>query len=109
MIIALRRCGNRVSSKLDFCVNEGLKKLYCCKSEHDENANGPSKEGPPEEPTTCCMSNCPNCVWVEYATKLSEYYKDGGEKAIKEINEKITDPGVKAYILMEIRMRNKSV
>lgn len=62
---------------------------------------------PPEEPTTCCMSGCPNCVWLEYAEKLTEYYKDGGEKSIKEINEKITDPSIKAYLLHEIRIRNK--
>lgn len=69
-----------------------------------DNAETPK---PPEEPTTCCMSGCANCVWLEYAEKLSEYYKDGGEKSIKEINEKISDPNIKAYLLHELRMRMK--
>lgn len=73
--------------------------------------NGKSEEKPtlatPEEPTTCCMSGCANCVWLEYAEKLAEYYKDGGEQAVKEINEKITDPNIKAYLLHELRMKNK--
>ncbi|XP_018578089.1 oxidoreductase-like domain-containing protein 1 [Anoplophora glabripennis] len=60
----------------------------------------------PEAPTSCCMSGCANCVWLEYAEKLSEYYKDGGEQAIKEINEKVTDPNMKAFLLFELRMRN---
>lgn len=60
-----------------------------------------------EVPTTCCMSGCANCVWLDYAEKLNEYFKDGGEKAIKEIEEKITDANVKSFLLHEIRMRNK--
>nr|CAH7721950.1 unnamed protein product [Callosobruchus chinensis] len=61
----------------------------------------------PEVPTNCCMSGCPTCVWFDYAEKLVEHYKDGDEKAIKEINEKITDPSLKSYILFELRMRLK--
>ncbi|KAJ8915174.1 hypothetical protein NQ315_000427 [Exocentrus adspersus] len=60
----------------------------------------------PEEPTTCCMSGCSNCVWLDYAEKLSEYYRDRGERAVKEINEKVTDPSIKAFLLHELRMRN---
>lgn len=60
-----------------------------------------------EAPTTCCMSGCANCVWVEYADKVTQYFRDGGEKAIKEINEKIEDANIKAFILHELRMRNK--
>lgn len=54
------------------------------------------------------MSGCANCVWLEYAEKLTEYFKDGGERAIKEINEKVDDPSVKAFLLQELRMRKKS-
>ncbi|CAH1996921.1 unnamed protein product [Acanthoscelides obtectus] len=64
-------------------------------------------EGPPEEPTNCCMSGCPTCVWLDYAEKLVEYYKDGDEKALKEIDEKITDPSLKSYLFFELRMRLK--
>lgn len=60
----------------------------------------------PEAPTTCCMSGCANCVWLEYAEKVTQYFKDGGEKAINEINEKVDDPNIKAFILHELRMRN---
>nr|CAI5829141.1 unnamed protein product [Callosobruchus analis] len=62
---------------------------------------------PPEVPTNCCMSGCPTCVWLDYAEKLLERYKDGDQKAIKEINEKITDPSLKSYLLFELRMRLK--
>lgn len=80
------------------------------KSENDEigskkNDKGQKKEYP-EEPTTCCMSGCANCVWLDYAEKLSEYYRDGGEQAIKEINEKVADPNIRAFLLHELRMRN---
>lgn len=61
-----------------------------------------------EEPTTCCMSGCANCVWLDYADKLSEYFKDGGEKALKEINEKVSDPNIKTFLLHELRMRSKT-
>lgn len=62
----------------------------------------------PEEPTTCCMSGCPNCVWLDYAEKLSAYFQDGGERAVKEISEKVQDSNVRAFLLHELRMRNKS-
>lgn len=61
----------------------------------------------PEEPTTCCMSGCANCVWLEYAEKLTEYYKDGGDLALKEINDNVTDSNIKAFLLHELRMRNR--
>ncbi|KAJ8984670.1 hypothetical protein NQ317_015761 [Molorchus minor] len=60
----------------------------------------------PEEPSTCCMSGCANCVWIEYAEALTEYFKDGGDQALKEINEKVTDPNIKSFLLHELRMRN---
>lgn len=62
----------------------------------------------PEEPTTCCTSGCPNCVWLNYAEKLSAHFQDGGEKAIQEISEKVQDSNVRAFLLHELRMRNKN-
>lgn len=73
-------------------------------NEKKSTANRPKL---PEEPTTCCMSGCANCVWLDYAEKLTEYYRDGGERAIKEINDNITDTNIKAFLLHELRMRNK--
>lgn len=62
----------------------------------------------PKEPTTCCMSGCANCVWLDYADKLSGYFKDGGERALKEINEKVHDPNIKTFLLFELRMKSKT-
>lgn len=61
----------------------------------------------PEEPTTCCMSGCANCVWLDYAEKLCQYYNDGGEEALKKINENVSDLSIKAFILHEWRMRQQ--
>ncbi|CAL4122271.1 unnamed protein product [Meganyctiphanes norvegica] len=62
-----------------------------------------SLPAPPEPPTTCCMSACPNCVWIDYADMLTNYYKDGGELAMKAVEKEVEDPNIKAFILMEIR------
>ncbi|KAG8231035.1 hypothetical protein J437_LFUL010813 [Ladona fulva] len=55
-----------------------------------------------EEPTTCCMSGCANCVWIQYAEELSKRYRDGGEKA-REAIMKISDPNMKAFLLTELK------
>lgn len=61
-----------------------------------------------DPPTTCCGSGCLNCVWVSYAEKLAEHYCDGGLEAERTIEKEVTDPSLKAYILMEVRMKRKS-
>ena len=61
----------------------------------------------PEPPTNCCMSACPNCVWVQYAQDLTELFADGGERSRKIILEKVTDPNMRAFLMLELRTIKK--
>lgn len=62
----------------------------------------------PEEPTNCCMSGCSNCVWIQYAAELSKLMKDGDVKAKKIIMERVKDPNLRAFLLMELKqLQNK--
>lgn len=61
----------------------------------------PGKGPPPDPPDICCMSGCPNCVWIQYADQLKRYYCDGGKKAREEIM-KIENHNLRAYLLLEI-------
>lgn len=60
---------------------------------------------PPTPPTTCCMSGCHNCVWIEYADCLAEHYRDGGVEACRMIEKEVEDPSLRAFILMEVRLK----
>lgn len=60
----------------------------------------------PEEPTTCCMSGCANCVWVEYAEKLKIILANSDGKRVKQmILDKINDPTMKAFLSAELRLK----
>lgn len=72
----------------------------------DINCNSSVESTDLEEPTTCCMSGCPNCVWIQYAEKLSQRFNNSSDDVQKIIMEKITDPNMKAFLSMELRCRN---
>ena len=57
----------------------------------------------PPEPTTCCMSGCANCVWIEYAKEISKLLDGNSEKATEIILNKISDPNLKVFLRMELK------
>ncbi|XP_033214520.1 uncharacterized protein LOC117171379 [Belonocnema kinseyi] len=59
-----------------------------------------------EEPTNCCMSGCANCVWLQYAEKVSQIMTENDKDVQKIILEKIQDPNMRAFLQMELRCRN---
>lgn len=65
---------------------------------------GPLPVPPPEG--LCCMSSCQNCVWLQYADELADYFKDGGKKAEEALND-VPDVNLKAFLKMELRMKKK--
>ena len=60
-----------------------------------------------EPPTTCCMSGCPNCVWLEYAEALTKTLckSDVSKDKIRKELDNIEDQNIKAFIMMELRTR----
>ncbi|KXJ79869.1 hypothetical protein RP20_CCG027596 [Aedes albopictus] len=79
-------------------------RLFCSAKNGKSNDSNPGKhiELPPE-PTTCCMSGCQNCVWIEYANELTKLLDDGGEQAREIVLQKITDPSLKMFLRMELQ------
>jgi len=64
----------------------------------------------PSLPTTCCMSGCANCVWLDYADEMVSYYKLKGEQMdfgslLREVEKNIDDPMIKAFITMELKSK----
>lgn len=62
----------------------------------------------PPPPENCCMSNCANCVWIEYAHELERMFHDGGSTAKKLILQKMQDPGMKAFLSLELALGTKA-
>ena len=68
-----------------------------------------SKSGPPPPPPAglCCMSGCSNCVWIQHAQNLIEYYKHSGkakESILQLIDKEVEDQSLKAYLKFEINL-----
>lgn len=60
----------------------------------------------PKEPTTCCMSGCANCVWIEYAEKVKHILVDNDSEQIRKmVLDKIQDPNMKAFLSMELKSK----
>ncbi|XP_063240988.1 oxidoreductase-like domain-containing protein 1 isoform X1 [Bacillus rossius redtenbacheri] len=57
----------------------------------------------PEEPTNCCMSGCTNCVWIAYAERLGQVFRDGGRRARETVLSRVSDPSMRAFLLTELR------
>jgi hypothetical protein len=69
-----------------------------------QNANKELTKVLLDPPTNCCMSGCSNCVWIAYAENLAKLSVEGGEQAIKIIEQHVSDPCLKAFLLTELRM-----
>ncbi|XP_017762882.1 PREDICTED: oxidoreductase-like domain-containing protein 1 [Eufriesea mexicana] len=91
----LKRFINRTSSILssEEKVTEG--------NEHDDASSIDDMS----EPTNCCMSGCANCVWIEYAEKLSATLEKSDLDVQKLIIDKVQDPNMKAFLSMELKFR----
>lgn len=60
----------------------------------------------PEEPMTCCMRGCANCVWIEYAETIKNMLKDcDSEQVSKIILDKVQDPNMKAFLATELKSK----
>nr|XP_032826118.1 oxidoreductase-like domain-containing protein 1 [Petromyzon marinus] len=79
---------------------------------HTLRASPPSQPPPtlsppiPEPPVgLCCMSGCPNCVWLSYAEELLSRYGDGdgAQAALDAVSTHVSDPSLRAFLEMELR------
>ncbi|XP_055325317.1 oxidoreductase-like domain-containing protein 1 [Sitodiplosis mosellana] len=68
-----------------------------------QSTNAADEKIPPP-PTNCCMSGCANCVWIQYAEKVSSKLQ-GGSDAVREIimNE-VQDTNMRSFLEMELRL-----
>ncbi|CAM4791149.1 unnamed protein product [Rotaria magnacalcarata] len=58
-------------------------------------------------PTTCCMSNCANCVWISFAEEIARRYPDAAKEVIEDVLKKhIDDKSFREFLEFEIQMRS---
>ena len=72
------------------------------------------EEGPPSLPTTCCMSGCANCVWLDYADAMVAYYSARGQGValqdlLTTMRSNVEDPMVKTFIEMELKSKYRTL
>ncbi|EEB15038.1 hypothetical protein Phum_PHUM344520 [Pediculus humanus corporis] len=79
------------------------------KKNDEENLVLGKKYDLPPEPTTecCCNSACSNCVWIKYAQELGRHFENGDVIAKNKINEKVRDPNLRAFLLLQLGLDNK--
>ena len=75
-----------------------------------EDSAMPRGSAHPELPTTCCMSGCSNCVWIDYADEIVNFYAKKGESLklealLKDIDDNLSDEMIKAFVKMEIKFK----
>lgn len=57
------------------------------------------------------MSGCANCVWLDYAEEMTQFYASqqksqvSKEEIIKDIESHLSDPMLKAFILLELKSK----
>ena len=65
------------------------------------------------EPTQCCGTGCQNCSWIKYTDELLDYYKDLKDEKDNDLNkilneiQKIEDPILRDFLIMEIKFKFK--
>ncbi|XP_015590665.1 uncharacterized protein LOC107265582 [Cephus cinctus] len=59
-------------------------------------------------PNNCCMSGCANCVWIQYAEKLSNVLRTSDADVQKIIMDKVEDPNMRVFLSMELHNRKMS-
>lgn len=58
-------------------------------------------------PTTCCMSNCANCVWFTFAEEIAQKYPNASMEVIDDVLKKyIDDKSFREFLEFEIKMRS---
>lgn len=110
LLITILRISDRLLVRHKQNILQNLQKLEGQRRRnYSDEKSGANEENPHtvrnhlEEPTNCCQSGCANCVWIQYAEELIKEFKDGDDKAQKIIEEKVTDPFLRAYLQMELR------
>uniref|UniRef100_A0A7E4UWJ3 Oxidoreductase-like domain-containing protein n=1 Tax=Panagrellus redivivus TaxID=6233 RepID=A0A7E4UWJ3_PANRE len=82
---------------------------------HPANLSRKPKFPENPDPMSCCGSGCQNCVWIQYAEQVSDYFDkiahtgktkvDKFDSVKKALKEHVPDANLRAYLLMEVKMK----